>query len=113
VVLVLVGGRSVLTFIYRPEYAAHVNLLFVMVVDASVTAASVFLGFAMTAARCFRSQIPIMVLNVTVTAALTLGLLPRYGLLGGGYALLISSTVQAGASYAVLRSAMSERRTAI
>jgi O-antigen/teichoic acid export membrane protein len=104
-------GRQVLTFVYRPEYADHLSLLVVMVIDASVTSMCVFLGFGMTAARCFRSQIPIMVANVAATIALTYVLLPHFGMLGGGFALLLSSMVQACGSYIVLNRALHTRST--
>jgi O-antigen/teichoic acid export membrane protein len=107
--LALTLGRPVLTFIYRPEYANHVNLLVVMVIDCAVTAACVFLGFGMTAARCFRPQIPIMGANLLATVALTFALIPRYGLLGGGFALLLPSVLQASASYYVLNLALRKR----
>jgi O-antigen/teichoic acid export membrane protein len=99
-------GKPVLMFVYRPEYAEHVNLLVVMVIDASVTSMCVFLGFGLTAARCFRSQIPIMVANVVATIVLTYVLLPYFGMLGGGYALLLSSVVQACGSYLILNRAL-------
>jgi len=105
-------GKPVLTLVYRPEYADHLNLLVVMVIDASVTSMCVFLGFGMTAARCFRSQIPIMVANVVATIVLTYVLLPHFGMLGGGFALLLSSTVQASGSYFVLNRALRMRRAA-
>jgi len=110
--LALTLGKPVLTLVYRTEYAKHVNLLVVMVIDCSVSAASVFLGFGMTAARCFRSQIPIMVANLVVTIALTFALIPHFGLLGGGFALLLSSVLQASASYYVLNLALRKRSVA-
>jgi O-antigen/teichoic acid export membrane protein len=109
VLLALTLGKPILTFVYRPEYANHVNLLVVMVIDSAITSACVFLGFGMTAARCFRSQIPIMVANLIATILLTFALIPRWGLLGGGFALLLSSIVQASASYCVLSLALHKR----
>ena len=112
VLLAVTLGKPILIFIYRPEYASHGNLLVVMVIDSAITAACVFLGFGMTAARCFRSQIPIMVANLIVTIALTFALIPRLGLLGGGFALLLSSVLQASASYYVLSLALRKRSLA-
>jgi O-antigen/teichoic acid export membrane protein len=112
VLLALTLGKPLLTFIYTPEYSNHVNLLVVMVIDSAITAASVFLGFGMTAARCFRSQIPIMAANLIMTIAMTFALIPRLGLLGGGFALLLSSVLQASASYYVLSIALRKRSVA-
>ena len=104
--LTLLAGRPVLTIVYKPQYAEHVDLLLVMVVTASVTAIASFLGFAMTAARCFRAQLPIMGVTLVTTFALTLALVPRLGLMGAAYALLFAAAVQAAASYLVLNAAM-------
>jgi len=104
--LTLLAGRPVLTIVYEPQYAEHVDLLLVMVVTASVTAIASFLGFAMTAARRFRAQLPIMGATVATTFALTLALVPRFGLMGAAYALLFGAAVQAAASYLVLNAAM-------
>ena len=59
--------------------------------------------------RCFRSQIPIMVANVVATIVLTYILIPHFGMLGGGFALLLSSMVQASGSYFVLDRALHMR----
>jgi O-antigen/teichoic acid export membrane protein len=107
--LTLVVGRSVLTFVYRPEYAEHIDLLLLMVVDATLVAIGSFLGFGMTAARCFRPQMSIMAATVVTTVVFTLALVPRFGLMGAGYGLLIASFVRAAASYLVLGSAMKEQ----
>ena len=103
------AGRPVLTLVYRPEYAEHIDLLLLMIVDATLVAIGSFLGFGMTAARCFRSQMPIMAATVVTTVAFTLALVPRFGLMGAGYGLLIASFVRAAASYLVLDSAMKKQ----
>ncbi len=99
-------GRPLLTLVYRPEYAEHVDLLLLLVVDATLVAIATFVGFGMTAARCFRPQMSIMAATVVVTVAFTLALIPRFGLMGAGYGLLIASFVRAVAGYMVLESAM-------
>jgi O-antigen/teichoic acid export membrane protein len=104
--LASVVGRPVLTLVYRPEYAEHVDLLMLMVVDATLVAIGSFVGFGMTAARCFRPQMSIMAATVIATVVFTLMLMPRFGLMGAGYGLLIASFVRAAAGYLVLESAM-------
>jgi len=74
----------------------------VMVAAASLSAVASFLGFAMTAARCFRAQLPVMGATLATTFAFTLALVPHFGLMGAGYALLIAAAVQSAASYVVL-----------
>jgi len=102
-------GKQILTLVYRAEYASHVSLLVVFAIAATVSSAASFLGYGMTAARCFRSQVPLIVLATLTSAGLTVALLPSCGLMGAGYALLASAIVQAGASYLVLRSAMQKQ----
>ncbi len=104
--LALVIGRHVLTFVYRPKYAEHVDLLLLMVVDATLVAIGAFVGFGMTAARSFRPQMSIMAATVATTVVFTLALIPRFGLMGAGYGLLIASFARAAAGYLVLHSAM-------
>jgi O-antigen/teichoic acid export membrane protein len=99
-------GKLILTVAYRAEYASHASLLVVLAIAATVSAAASFLGYGMTAARCFRSQVPIIVLATLTSAGLTVALLPSCRLLGAGYALLASAIVQAGASYLVLSAAI-------
>ena len=55
-------------------------------------------------------QVPVMAATVTTTLVLTLVLVPRLGLIGAGYALLISAGVQAFASYLVLNSAITRKQ---
>jgi len=104
--LALLVGRPVLAIVYRPQYAEHVDLLLVMVATVSLNAISSFLGFAMTAARCFRAQLPVVGATLATTLALTLALVPHFGLLGAGYALLIAAAVQCATSYLILTSAV-------
>ena len=80
-----------------------------LAIAATVSSAASFLGYGMTAARCFRSQVPLIVLATLTSAGLTVALLPSCGLMGAGYALLASSLVQAGASYLVLTSAIKKQ----
>ncbi len=72
--LASVIGRPVLALVYRPEYAEHVDLLLFMVVDATLVAIATFVGFGMTAARCFRPQMSIMAVTAVTTVVFTLAL---------------------------------------
>jgi O-antigen/teichoic acid export membrane protein len=101
-----VAGKPILNLVYGPEYAGHVDLLCVLVLDAAVMAIGSFLGFGMTAARVFRPQVPIMLVSVITSGVLTLMFVPRFGLLGAGYALMIASLIRVVASHRVLGSAL-------
>jgi O-antigen/teichoic acid export membrane protein len=99
--LATVIGRPAIALIYRPEYAAHINLLLLMIVDSILVAVGAFLGFGMTAVRCFRPQMLVMTATVIATVFFTWMLIPHFGLMGAGYGLLIGSCVRAATSYAI------------
>jgi O-antigen/teichoic acid export membrane protein len=101
--LTIVAGRPVLTVLYGAEYARHLDLLLVLVCAASVNTIAAFFGYGMTAARCFREQVPIVASAVAATVVLTVLLLPRFGLLSAGYGLLAAAGIQTVANRHVLR----------
>ncbi|MBH8562370.1 oligosaccharide flippase family protein [Nostoc sp. CENA67] len=94
VLIAVIGGRHVLTFLYRPEYAEQTNLFTWLMVVAGINYISSFLGYGMTAARYFRIQMPLFSTVVTISAIACLWLLPRMGLIGAAIALIIAAIVQ-------------------
>jgi O-antigen/teichoic acid export membrane protein len=99
-------GRATLTLLYRPEYGESSGLFLLMVATAGVSAVASFLGYGMTAARCFRSQVPVIG-ACTLTAALVSAMLvPRYGAIGAAWGLLASAFVLCVGSAVVLRLAI-------
>jgi O-antigen/teichoic acid export membrane protein len=107
-----VVGRPMLTFIYRPEYGDHVGLFSIMVATAGVSAMGSFLGYGMTAARCFRPQVPISAVTTASTVLLSFFLIPRMAAGGAACALLIGACVQATGSALVLRHTLRAARRA-
>lgn len=98
IVIVAVGvplaflvGRPLLCLLYRREYADHVGLLSLLVGVAGVTTIGTFVFCGLTAARALRAQAPVQLAAVVAGLAASGVLVPRYGLIGGGIALLISS----------------------
>ena len=65
----LVAGRFILTLLYKPEYAEHAGLFAWLMTAATVSYVASFLGYGMTAARYFRSQLPLFGLCGAVSAA--------------------------------------------
>jgi len=89
----LLWGRPLLSVIYRPEYAKYAPLLAVMVAVAGVSAIGLILGFGVTAARRFRSQLPVISAATLAGFAVAVLLVPRHGLFGAALALLASAIV--------------------
>ena len=89
-----IGGKQVLALIYRPEYAQHQELFLLLTIAAAVGYVSSALGYAITAARYFRVQIPLFI-AVTATSALAcLWLIPTMGMKGAALALIMAAVVQ-------------------
>lgn len=102
-------GRPLLTLLYRPEYAEHTDLLIAMMVAGALSYVAATLGSAVTSARHFKSQIPVLLLAVASAAIASVLLVPSRGLLGAGLAVVITSTIlcagQAMLLWFVLRNA--------
>jgi O-antigen/teichoic acid export membrane protein len=88
-------GRSLLTLLYRPEYADSMKAFLIMVGASGVSAVASFLGYGMTAARCFRAQVPLTAACTLTTALCTSLLVPLHGLAGAAVGLLASAVVLA------------------
>jgi O-antigen/teichoic acid export membrane protein len=99
-------GHPLLSIIYRPEYAAHVNVLLVMAATTGIAAVATFLGCGITAAHYFRYQVWTMSAAVLTSALASLLLVPRYHAMGAAIALLIATVVRMGMASAILRRAL-------
>jgi O-antigen/teichoic acid export membrane protein len=88
-------GHMLLKLLYRPEYAEHTDVLIAMMVGGAMTYVSGTMASAVTSARCFVQQIPVLALAVGSSALTSYLLVPKYGLLGGAFAVITTSTVLA------------------
>lgn len=111
-VVALVAGRPVISLLYTPEYADDTVALAILALAGGVTFAASFAGFAMTAARRFRPQVPVFVAVVVASTVASLVLVPAYGLRGAMGAVLVGAAVQLGASLWVVRAALAESEVA-
>jgi O-antigen/teichoic acid export membrane protein len=96
------AGRQILTILFHPEYAQRADLLPWIMAAGGVLFMAQFLGFGLTAANFYHSQV---VLNAVAIFSLLLGcwwLVPQRGLLGAILAMLIAATVQLIGSLVVL-----------
>jgi O-antigen/teichoic acid export membrane protein len=105
-ILSKLAGREILTILFRPEYAERAELLpWIMAVGGVVYMAQ-FVGFGLTAAGYYNSQV---ILNILANLSLLAGcnwLVARQGLLGAILAMLIAAIVQLVASVVTLVAAM-------
>ena len=103
------AGREILTLLFRPEYADRADLLPWIMAAGAVLFMAQFVGFGMTAAGFYHSQVYLNILaNVSLVAA-CYWLVPGKGLLGAILAMLIAAIVQVVASAAILAFGMRQK----
>jgi O-antigen/teichoic acid export membrane protein len=96
------AGREILTILFRSEYAQRADLLPWLMAAGGVLFMAQFLGFGMTAANFYKSQVAV---NILANLSLFLGcygLVARQGLLGAILAMLIAAVVQLVGSVVIL-----------
>jgi len=103
------AGREILTLLFRPEYAERADLLPWIMAAGGVLFMAQFLGFGLTAANFYHSQVALNIAaNVSLLAA-CYWLVERRGLLGAILAMLIAAIVQLAGSIIVLVVGMRKR----
>jgi O-antigen/teichoic acid export membrane protein len=108
-ILSKLAGREILTILFRPEYAERADLLPWIMAAGGIVYMAQFLGFGMTAANFYNSQVILNILaNLSLIAA-CYWLVGRQGLLGVIIAMLIAAIVQFAASAIILVAAMRTR----
>ncbi|MGO8670185.1 MAG: lipopolysaccharide biosynthesis protein [Capsulimonadaceae bacterium] len=96
-------GHPLLKLFFKPEYAAHVDILVLLLAGGGVGYVAMFLGCAMTAARWYRVQ-PVFMAIVTVAAGVAAWwLTPRYGLAGAAISTIIAMAIQLAGAGLIVR----------
>jgi FkbM family methyltransferase len=93
IIVARLAGREILTILFRPEYAEHTDLLVTIMIAAAIQYLAALMGSAATAARFFKPQIPLLAGVVVTAGVVSYWLIPRYGLLGAGFAIVVTSAV--------------------
>jgi O-antigen/teichoic acid export membrane protein len=96
ILVVKIGGKEILTILYRPEYAQpqYLEIFLLLMVSTAISNVSSFLGYGMTAIRYFSVQLPLLILVTGISALSCYWLIPNMGLRGAAIALLIGVIVQ-------------------
>jgi O-antigen/teichoic acid export membrane protein len=109
-ILSKLAGRELLTILFRPEYADRADLLPWIMVAGGVVYMAQFLGFGMTAAGFYNSQVAVnIVANLGLVAA-CYWLIGRQGLFGVVLAMLVAAIVQLAGSALILVVGVRRRR---
>jgi O-antigen/teichoic acid export membrane protein len=96
------AGREILAILFRPEYAERADLLPWIMAAGGVLFMAQFLGFGMTAAGYYNSQVVLNILANLCLFAACYWLIAWQGLLGAIVAMLIAAIVQLVGSALVL-----------
>jgi O-antigen/teichoic acid export membrane protein len=82
-----------LTLLYRPEYAEHTDVLVAMMVGGAMSYIAAQMASAITSARCFGPQIPVLASSVAAAALSSYFLIHSRGILGAAYSVIVTSAV--------------------
>ena len=113
VLVVVVAGRTILTLLYGPEYAEHVDLFIWLTVAAGIGYVASLVGYGITAAQYFKSQLCLFVLIAIATVLASVLLIPSQGLQGAAMTLLVAALIELFGSVPIILYAMhklSQRR---
>jgi len=102
VIFAIYFGQSFLSIVYKPEYAERGDVFVWLMVAAGGIMLASMLGFGMTAARRFKSQIPVFVITCSISVLGCWQLIPRFGMRGAAWAMLAAVMTQCLGSAAVI-----------
>ena len=108
----VVAGRPIVHLVYGPSFAAHHGVLSWLMLSSAIVYAYVFMGTAANAMRLFRIQAPIHAVSTLAVLGVAAFAVPRYGLPGAAWSLIVGATVEALLYTVVVRAqlaAMPER----
>jgi O-antigen/teichoic acid export membrane protein len=103
-------GTQLLSILFRPEYAAHADVLTIVMIGAAFAYIAWLLGFALTAAQLFREQIPVLAAVCGSAWLASRALIPAFGLAGAAMGFAVSMAVQAVGAALILIYAMRRNR---
>jgi O-antigen/teichoic acid export membrane protein len=95
-------GKPFLSMVYEPKYAERQDVFVWLLISAGVTMLASMLGFGMTATRRFKSQIPVFLAVCIISILACWLLIPRYGMKGAAWSMLVASITQCVSSLIVI-----------
>ena len=90
VAVVIAVGPAAVRFVYGAPYGAHANVLTLLTVAAVLSGAVFFLGTALSALRRFGNQLTASLVMVAVAGIAGYVLVPRFGLAGAAWSVVIT-----------------------
>lgn len=87
-------GEEILTLVYGIEYQGYNYLLVLTMVYGLFYYLCVAFEIGLNSVGAFKSQVPVVSINITLIIILSVILIPMYGLTGAAYTLIFSSVIQ-------------------
>lgn len=97
VLVAVVDGAGILTWLYRAEYAARIDVFMWVMVATGLSFLASFLGYSLSATRHFQIQPLIFAIEVLLTGVVCLALVPPFGVLGAAWAMCVTMAFQVAA----------------
>ncbi|MCP2014425.1 O-antigen/teichoic acid export membrane protein [Deinococcus sp. HSC-46F16] len=104
--LAAVAGGPLLGLLYGPDYAAEGRAFLWLTLGGALSYLASCAGFAVTAARRFREQLPLFAAVTVLLALACAWLIPPYGVMGAAFAGLIGAGAQLAGSGLIVAGAL-------
>ena len=102
VLFAALAGKGFLRLAYSADYVSHAGLLVAVMVAGIFVYVAVLLGYVVTSARSFLSQMPLLALVAATSAAASWLLVPSMGLAGAAVAVALAACLQIGGQLLIL-----------
>jgi O-antigen/teichoic acid export membrane protein len=103
-------GKQLLGIVYTEEYAQYKSLFIWLLLAGGIGYISSMLGFGLTSARLFKSQVPLISI-VTVSLLISSNILiPKFGIIGAAWSVLAGMLTQGVCATIILIYFLSKRR---
>ncbi len=102
VILGLLLGSRFISIIYTSDYAQYKTLFLWLLTAGGVQYVSTMVCVGLTSARLFKIQVPLSAMVMLVTLLASWLLIPRFGVVGGAWAMLIGSSAQGIGALAII-----------
>lgn len=97
----LLGSRFIAT-VYTTDYAEYKTLFLWLLTAGGIGYVSAMLCVGLTSARLFKVQVPLLATVTLVTLLSSWALIPRFGVVGGAWAMLIGSSALGTGALAII-----------
>lgn len=87
-------GEQILTLVYSSDYGVYSDIFTLIMFSGLMSYLSSFIGVGITATRNFKVQPVLSIIWVLTSFVVSLILIPKYGILGASFTLIVTSIVQ-------------------